>query len=217
MKSFFFSRGAEPATSHNEKLKDFEALAFEHMDAIYRAAWHMTRNRFDAEDLMQEVYLRAFRFFDYFQAGTNFKAWLFTILRNTFINHYRQHKTQPAMLAFDKVACMLSDTDERMPMPLYTDRYDEINYRDMFTDQIYAALDRLSDEFRTVVLLADIEEFQYHEIAEIMNCPVGTVMSRLSRARRQLQRYLKDYAHREGYIGRTPRPRSDINARERVR
>ncbi len=87
VKSFFFIRGAEPAMSHNEKLKAFEALAFEHTDAIYRAAWHMTRNRLDAEDLMQEVYLRAFRFFDYFQPGTNFKAWLFTILRNTFINH----------------------------------------------------------------------------------------------------------------------------------
>jgi DNA-directed RNA polymerase specialized sigma24 family protein len=136
VKSFFFSRGAEPAVSHNEKLKAFEALAFEHTDNIYRAAWHMTRNRLDAEDLMQEVYLRAFRFFDYFQSGTNFKAWLFTILRNTYINHY-------------------------------------------------------------------------HEIAEIMHCPVGTVMSRLSRARRQLQRYLKDYAHREGYIGRTPRRRPE--------
>jgi RNA polymerase sigma-70 factor (ECF subfamily) len=213
----FFIRGGEPAMTHNEKLKAFEALALEHMDAIYRAAWRMTRNRLLAEDLTQDVYLRAFRFFDYFQPDTNFKAWLFTILRNTFINDYRQHKKQPAMLAFDKVAFMLSDTDERMPMPRYTERYDEIDYRDMFTDQIYAALDELSDEFRMVVLLADIEEFQYHEIAEIMNCPVGTVMSRLSRARRQLQGYLGDYAHREGYIGRTPRRRSDIDSRERAR
>ncbi len=203
MKSFFCNRGTELTMSHNEKLKAFEALAFEHTDAIYCAAWRMTRNRLDAEDLVQEAYLRAFRFFDYFQPGTNFKAWLFTILRNTFINHYRQRKAQPTMLAFDKVAFMIPDTNEGTPISRYLFRDREINYRDMFTDQIQAALDRLSDEFRMVVLLADIEEFRYQEIAGIMDCPIGTVMSRLSRARRQLQKYLRDYANREGYIGRT--------------
>ncbi|MCI0694254.1 sigma-70 family RNA polymerase sigma factor [candidate division KSB1 bacterium] len=199
MKSFLFNDGA----ARRKKLQAFEALAFEHIDALYRAALRLTRNRQDAEDLVQDAYLRAFRFFDRFQPGTNFKAWLFTILRNTFINHYRKKKIQPATLAFDKVAFMLSDTDARVPASRYVDRYDETRYQDMFGDQIQAALDRLPEEFRMVVLLADIEEFQYQEIAEIMNCPIGTVMSRLSRARRQLQRYLRDYAYREGYVGRT--------------
>lgn len=203
MLTFFVDNNSRLVPARNEKRMAFEALAFEHMDAIYRTAWRMTRNRLDAEDLVQEVYVRAFRFFDQFQPGTNFKAWLFTILRNTFINHCRQRKTRPAMLAFDNVAFMLSDRDEQMPISQYTDHYDESRYRDMFTDQIDAALASLSDEFRMTVLLADVDEFQYQEIAQIMDCPIGTVMSRLARARRQLQKHLKDYASREGYIGRT--------------
>lgn len=191
------------ASARNKQPMAFETLAFEHMDAIYRAARRLTRNHLDAEDLVQEVYVRAFRFFNQFQPGTNFKAWLFTILRNTFINQCRQRKARPATLAFDKVAFMLPDRDEPAPMGHYTDHYDESRYRDMFTDQIEAALDSLSDEFRMTVLLADIEEFQYQEIAQIMDCPIGTVMSRLARARRQLQKYLRDYASREGYIGRS--------------
>ena len=202
MRSFFFNRDTEPAMSHNEKLKAFEAQAFEHMDALYRAALRMTRNRFDAEDLVQEVYLRAFRFFNQFQPGTNFKAWMFRILRNTFINQYRKNKCRPATLAFDKVAFLISDTDKSMPISRYFDSNGKTDCRDMFPDQIHAAFDKLSDEFRMVALLADIEEFQYREIAEIMDCPIGTVMSRLSRARQQLQSYLRDYANREGYIGK---------------
>jgi RNA polymerase sigma-70 factor (ECF subfamily) len=201
MRSFLFNDTA----ARRKKLQAFEALAFEHIDALYRAALRLTRNRWDAEDLVQDACLRAFRFFDRFQPGTNFKAWLFTILRNTFINHYRKKKIQPATLAFDKVSFMLSDTDERTPALRYVDGYDETNYHDMFGDQIQAGLDRLPEEFRMVVLLADIEEFPYKEIAEIMDCPIGTVMSRLSRARRQLRRYLKDYAYREGYVAKSSR------------
>ncbi len=197
MKSFLF----DGAAAHQKKLQAFEALAFEHVNALYRASLYLTRNRLDAEDLVQDVYLRAFRFFDHFQPGTNFKAWFFTILRNTFINHYRKNKRQPEVLAFDKAA-FVSDTNEGAPASRYIDRYDQAHYQDMFSDQIQAALDRLPEAYRMVVLLADIEEFPYHDIAEIIGCPIGTVMSRLSRGRRQLQRYLKDYAYREGYIGR---------------
>lgn len=208
MKPFLFNDGA----ARRKKLQAFEALAFEHIDALYRAALRLTRNRWDAEDLVQDAYLRAYRFFDRFQPGTNFKAWLFTILRNTFINHYRKKKIQPATLAFDKVAFMLPDTDEGAPASRYVDQYDETRYEDLFGDQIQAALGRLPEEFRMVVMLADIEEFHYQEIAEIMNCPIGTVMSRLSRGRRQLQRYLKDYAYREGYVGRAVGHREKIAA-----
>jgi DNA-directed RNA polymerase specialized sigma24 family protein len=117
MKSFLFNDGA----ARRKKLWAFEALAFEHIDALYRAGLRLTRNRWDAEDLVQDAHLRAFRFFHRFQPGTNFKAWLFTILRNTFINHYRKKKIQPATLAFDKVSFMLSDTDERTPALRYVD------------------------------------------------------------------------------------------------
>lgn len=198
MKPFLFNGSA----ARQKKRQALEAMALEHIDALYGTALRLTRNRPDAEDLVQEVYLRAFRFFDHFQMGTNFKAWLFTILRNTFINHYRKNMRRPSTITFDKVEFIMSNTDGRAPASRYVDRYDETRYDDMFGDPIRAALDRLPEVYRMVVLLADIEEFQYQEIAEIMNCPIGTVMSRLSRARQHLQRYLKDYAYREGYVGR---------------
>ncbi len=210
MQSFLFNRGSALVMPRNETRQAFEEMAFEHMDALYRAAWRMTRNRLDAEDLVQEVYLRAFRYFSQFQAGTNFKAWIFRILMNTFINRYRENKRRPRMIAFDKVAFTLSTADDGKPVGRLIDGFDEAKYLDMFADEIHAALNRLSDEFRMVVLLADIEEFQYQEIAEMMDCPIGTVMSRLSRARRRLQRYLKDYANHEGYIGRAVSERKTL-------
>ncbi|MFQ5601844.1 MAG: sigma-70 family RNA polymerase sigma factor [bacterium] len=183
------------------KRKEFQELAFEHMNSLYNTALRMTKNELDAEDLVQDVYVRAFRFFHKFKKGTNFKAWIFKILTNTFINQYRKKTSQPHYVEFEKVNGTVSDNESRTePIDRMLDKFDDSNYYLLFGDEIKSALEMLSEEFRMVVLLADIEAFSYKEIAKIIDCPVGTVMSRLSRGRKQLQSYLKDYAIRGGFI-----------------
>ena len=186
-------------TSAEQKRRAFEKIAFVHMDALYNTALRMTQNPLDAEDLVQDVYLRAFRFFDKFEEGTNFKAWIFKILTNTYINRYRQKLRQPQRQDFSKVESTHDDTGTSRDEKFVT-HYDESLYRDLFEDDIREALDKLSFDFRAVVLLCDIEGFSYKEIAGIIGKPIGTVMSRLSRARQQLQVHLAEFARREGYI-----------------
>jgi len=182
-----------------QKLKDFEAIAFQYMDSLYSTALRFTRNTEEAEDLVQDTYLRAFRFFDKFQQGTNFKAWIFKILTNTFINKYRKKIRTPQQVQLDKVAYGLENEDADDKVGDWAG-YDESKYEELFDDDITAALSQLSDDFRMVVLLADIEGFSYKEIAQIIGRPSGTVMSRLFRGRRMLQRILDKYARREGYV-----------------
>jgi RNA polymerase sigma-70 factor, ECF subfamily len=182
-----------------QKLKDFEAIAFQYMDSLYSTALRFTRNTEEAEDLVQDTYLRAFRFFDKFQQGTNFKAWVFKILTNTFINKYRKKVRTPQQVQLDKVAYGLENEDTDDQIGDWAG-FDESKYEELFDDDITAALSQLSDDFRMVVLLADIEGFSYKEIAQIIGRPSGTVMSRLFRGRRMLQRILDKYARREGYI-----------------
>jgi len=182
-----------------QKKRAFEQIAFAHMDALYNTALRMTRNVLDAEDLLQDVYLRAFRFFDKFEEGTNFKAWIFKILTNTYINRYRQKIREPQRQDFSKVEFSHGDKSKSRDEK-YETNYDEKLYRDLFEDEIRDALDKLSYDFRAVVLLCDIEGFSYKEIADIIGKPIGTVMSRLSRARQQLQTYLAEFARQEGYI-----------------
>jgi len=186
-------------SSAEERRRNFAALAFPHMDALYGTALRMTRHPHDAEDLVQDVYLRAYRFFDRFEEGTNFKAWIFKILTNTFINRYRQKVREPQQTDFEKVEFFYTAIEKERD-DKYEVRYDEKQYADLFGDEVSAALGRLSYDFRTVVILCDIEGFSYKEIAQITDTPMGTVMSRLSRARQQLQNYLRDYAHREGIV-----------------
>ena len=179
----------------------FEEIAFEHMDSLYSTALRYTHNTQEAEDLVQDTYLRAYRFFDKFEQGTNFKAWIFKILTNTFINRYRKKIRTPQKVQLEKVEYGLedknSDADEDVGE---WDDFDKEKYKDLFDDEISSALSQLSDEFRMVVLLADVEGFSYKEIAEIIDRPSGTVMSRLFRGRRMLQRILEKYAQREGYV-----------------
>jgi RNA polymerase sigma-70 factor (ECF subfamily) len=184
-----------------QKRRAFEKIAFEHMDALYNTALRMTRNVLDAEDLLQDVYLRAFRFFDKFEQGTNFKAWIFKILTNTYINRYRQKVREPQRQDFSKIEFAHGDKSKSRDEK-YETHYDEKLYRDLFEDEIRDALDKLSYDFRAVVLLCDIEGFSYKEIADIIGKPMGTVMSRLSRARQQLQTHLAEFARREGYVKR---------------
>jgi len=183
-----------------QKKQNFEAIAFQYMDSLYSTALRFTRNIEEAEDLVQDTYLRAFRFFDKFQEGTNFKAWIFKILTNTFINKYRKKARTPQQVQLDKVAYGLENHDEDDKKLGEWSGYDESKYADLFDDEISSALSQLSEDFRMVVLLADIEGFSYKEIAQIIGRPSGTVMSRLFRGRRMLQRILAKYANREGYI-----------------
>ena len=177
----------------------FEDIAFQYMDSLYSTALRFTRNTEEAEDLVQDTYLRAYRFFDKFQTGTNFKAWIFKILTNTFINKYRKKARTPQQVQLDKVAYGLENEEPAERVAEWAG-YDEEKYDELFDDDITVALSQLSEEFRMVVLLADIEGFSYKEIAEIIGRPSGTVMSRLFRGRRMLQRILEKYARREGYI-----------------
>ena len=194
----------EKNASPLEKRKEFQEMAFSHMDSLYNTALRMTRNEVDAEDLMQDVYVRAYRFFEKFQRGTNFKAWIFKILTNTFINQYRKKINQPYLVEFEKVKYSYNEDDAgEDSLNRVIEKFDSSNYDMLFDDEIKRALEQLSGDFRMVVILADIESFSYKEIAKIIGCPMGTVMSRLSRGRRQLQIYLREYAIRGGFISRS--------------
>jgi RNA polymerase sigma-70 factor, ECF subfamily len=176
----------------------FEEIAFKYMDSLYSTALRLTRNTEEAEDLIQDTYLRAYRFFDKFEQGTNFKAWIFKILTNTFINKYRKKVRTPQQVQLDKVEFGLESS---APKEINDwDGFDETNYSELFDDDIKSALSQLSQDFRMVILLADVENFSYKEIAGIIDRPIGTVMSRLFRGRKMLQNILELYAKREGYI-----------------
>jgi RNA polymerase sigma-70 factor (ECF subfamily) len=185
--------------SPEERRRKFEALAFPHMDALYSTALRLTRNQLDAEDLVQDVYLRAYRFFDKFEEGTNFRAWIFRILTNTFINRYRKKVREPQQIEFERVEYYYTEKEKERDDKHET-HFDENRYSGLFGDEINEALKKLSYDFRAVVILCDVEGFSYKEIASIIGTPIGTVMSRLSRARRQLQSYLREYAQREGFV-----------------
>lgn len=176
-----------------EKLrKEFEATALPHMDAIYNAALRMAKNQTEAEDLVQDTYLRAYRFFDKFKPGTSMRAWLFKILKNTCINNFKKRAKTPEHVDFDQLRLL---EDEPVSCP---DPEEEILYR-LCHDELMRAIDALPEEFRLVILHSDVEGFTYKETAEIVDCPIGTVMSRLHRGRRILRNMMREYASDLGY------------------
>jgi RNA polymerase sigma-70 factor (ECF subfamily) len=188
--------------TQRKQRKQFEEQAVPHADALYGTALRLTRNPRDAEDLVQDTMLRAYRFWHTFEQGTNVKSWLFKILSNTFINRYhklrRDRELAQAVVdsgGGDLTADILSHEvleSSRDPEGALASR--------LLSDDVVRALEALPADFRLAVLLCDVEEFSYREIAEIMDCPVGTVMSRLFRARRMLQRILHQYAVDQGII-----------------
>jgi RNA polymerase sigma-70 factor (ECF subfamily) len=181
----------------------FADQAMEHMPSLYSAALRMTRNPADAEDLVQETYLRAYRGFGGFTEGTNLKAWLYRILTNTFINRYRAKKRRPEETDLDDVEDFylyrrLGGLEEAR-----AGRSAEDELMDLFPEsEVKDAVESLPENFRLAVLLADVEGFSYKEIAEILDIPIGTVMSRLHRGRKALQKRLYDFAAERGLADR---------------
>jgi RNA polymerase sigma-70 factor, ECF subfamily len=186
----------------------FETEALSFLDALYRTGLRMTRSEADAEDLVQETYIRAFRHRDQFTPGTNLKAWLFRILTNTFINSYRRRSSQPETTDLDKV----EETTLYRQMsqgPASSSSQPEREVVDNMVDsEVKEALEDLPEIFRNVVLL-DVEGFSYREIAEMLDIPIGTVMSRLHRARRSLQTRLYDLARERGIAAAKAMPRPE--------
>ncbi|MGH9187184.1 MAG: sigma-70 family RNA polymerase sigma factor [Acidimicrobiales bacterium] len=179
-----------------------QAMAF--MDSLYTAAVRMTRNPTDAEDLLQETFLRAYRGFGGFQEGTNLKAWLYRILTNTYINQYRAKKRRPDETDLEEVEDLYLYRRLGGLEAASVGRSAEDELLERFTDyEVKAAIEALPEQFRLAVLLADVEGFSYKEIAEILDVPIGTVMSRLHRGRKALQKRLYDFATGEGLVARS--------------
>ena len=174
----------------------FEEEALGHLDALYGAALRLTRSPSDAEDLVQDTFVKAYRFYDKFEAGTNLKAWLFRILKNSFINEFRKKSKEPTKVDYQDVEGYYNS--ERTEKSITTDlRVDTI--KNMMGDEISNALNSLDVDFRTVIILCDLEGFTYEEMAKILDIPIGTVRSRLHRARNLLKEKLQAYAKTMGY------------------
>ncbi|MCI0330328.1 MAG: sigma-70 family RNA polymerase sigma factor [candidate division Zixibacteria bacterium] len=179
--------------------KEFEQLAMPHADALLRTAARMTRNSSDAEDLVQETYLKAYRFFDRFERGTNIRAWLFKIMTNLFINSYRDKAKRPEETSFDDIEefslySKLAGEAQKNGTNPEKELFDKL-----YGDEVQRALDRLPEEFKMVVLLNFVEGFSYQEVAEILGIELGTVKSRLHRGRKLLQKMLWEFAKKSGF------------------
>ena len=161
------------------------------MDSLYSVALRMAKNASEAQDLVQDAYLRAFRFFDRFEKGTNFKAWLFKILKNVYINKYRKESRRPQMVE-------ISSAEGLNELQGSTTPEDEI-FNKLLDDDVTSAMDALPEDFRLAIMLADLDGLSYKDVAEILECPIGTVMSRLHRGRKLLRNSLYEYAKARGY------------------
>ncbi len=181
----------------DKRYSDFEKEILPHTEALRSFALKMTNDPDESDDLVQETLLKSFRFFDKFQKGTNAKAWIFQIMKNSFINEFRKKSKTPLRVDYDDVNNFYESisADE-----VKTVHYKNDAFSDILDDQIADALSALPDEFRTIVFLSDIEGYTYEEIADFVDCPVGTVRSRLHRARKMLYSLLVNYAEEHGFL-----------------
>lgn len=183
---------------------EFTTLAMEHMPALYSAALRMTRNPADAEDLVQETFLKAYRAFGSFQSGTNLRAWLYKILTNSFINSYRASQRRPEQADVEDIEDLYLYRRLTRLSASQAGKSAEEEVLEHITDsEVKEAIESLPEVFRLAVLLADVEGFSYKEIAEILEVPIGTVMSRIHRGRKALQKALLDYAISGGWVQST--------------
>jgi RNA polymerase sigma-70 factor, ECF subfamily len=183
--------------SEKQKYIDFEREALPHMNALYNFALRMTGDPDDADDLVQETFLKAFRFFDKFEKGTNCKAWLFRILKNSYINDYRKQSKEPSKVDYEDIENFYENIRSS---DVKSNHLEEDVFNNLLDDNISAAISSLPEDFRTVIILSDIEGFTYEEIADFVDCPIGTVRSRLHRARKMLYARLLNYAREKGYV-----------------
>lgn len=182
--------------SEKEKQDLFNNEFMPHISSMYNFGYRLTLDGDDAKDLVQDTYLKAYRFIESFQRGTNAKAWLFRILKNSFINDYRKKSKEPSKVDYQEVETYYNseDVDRQITPDLRVDAL-----KDMIGDEISNALNSLDVDFRTVIILCDLEGFKYEEMAKILDIPIGTVRSRLHRARNLLKEKLSEYAKSMGY------------------
>ncbi len=183
-------------TKPDNKYDLFEKEILIHSDSLFSFAYQITGDSDDSNDLVQETLLKAFRFFDSFEIGTNAKAWLFQILKNTFINQYRKSSKEPSKVDYDDVQNFYETIKAEEVRTKHTvgDAFSSV-----LEDELLVALNDLPDDFRTIIILADIEGYSYEEISEFIDRPIGTVRSRLHRARKILYSKLYDYADKHGW------------------
>jgi RNA polymerase sigma-70 factor (ECF subfamily) len=192
-------KNASSSLSDSELASIFEADALAYLDQLYGTALRMTRSPADAEDLVQDTYAKAFAAFRSYEQGTNLRAWLFRILRNTFINNYRKAQRQPSSGPSEELTDgQLLDLEQRTSGGVRSAENEALER--LGDDEIAAAMATIPEDFRTAVYLADVEGFSYKEIADIMETPVGTVMSRVHRGRKALRALLTDYARERGLL-----------------
>jgi RNA polymerase sigma factor (sigma-70 family) len=182
--------------SDQQKQSIFNQEFMPHINSMYNFAYRLTLDSDDSKDLLQDTYLKAYRFIDSFQQGTNAKAWLFRILKNSFINDYRKKSKEPSKVDYQEVESYYNseEVDRQITPDLRVEAL-----QDMIGDEISVALNSLDVDFRTVIILCDLEGFKYEEMAKILDIPIGTVRSRLHRARNLLKEKLSEYARTMGY------------------
>jgi RNA polymerase sigma-70 factor (ECF subfamily) len=200
-----------PVDLTDEEKSRFQAEALPLLDSLYGAALRMTRNPADAEDLVQETMMRAYRAFDRFEAGTNLKAWLFRIMTNAYINTYRKRQREPQKVSADEVEEFDLYRELRGHDSQYEQTPESIVLDSLVDSDILQAIEELPEQFRLAVVLSDIEGFSYAEMAEIMEVPMGTVMSRLHRGRKALQKRLWEIARDRGIVKGAPQSQARNN------